>query len=111
MFQEHRRLLNFNVPNSTRSRFDGMCRLNGRTMTSVLVELMDEYVLGQTAEVSKRNQQLLEADRIVREAPWKPSSHRHPSHHRPSSTMAGSDRSNRHPEPFFFGFSDGREDV
>jgi hypothetical protein len=38
-------LTNFNVPITTRKRFDVICHASGRTRTSVLVELMTNYVL------------------------------------------------------------------
>lgn len=38
-------LTNFNVPTSTRSKFDQLCQMTRRTRTSVLIELMEDYVL------------------------------------------------------------------
>lgn len=35
----------FKAPSTTRSKFDAICRLGGRTRTSVLVELMNDYIL------------------------------------------------------------------
>jgi predicted DNA-binding protein len=45
-------LVNFNVPNSTKYRFDKVCHLTGRTRTSVLVELMNGYILSQSDQLS-----------------------------------------------------------
>ena len=47
-------LTNFNVPSTTRSRFDQICQMSGRTRTSVLVELMEDYVLTKGPAISDR---------------------------------------------------------
>ena len=47
-------LTNFNVPSSTRSKFDQICQMSGRTRTSVLVELMEDYVLTKGPAISDR---------------------------------------------------------
>jgi hypothetical protein len=51
-------LINFNAPNSTRLRFDKVCQLVGRTRTSVLVELMNGYVLTKANEITVNNQKI-----------------------------------------------------
>jgi hypothetical protein len=45
---------NFNVSSITRNKFDQICRLSGRTRTSVLVELMENYVLNKGPVLSDR---------------------------------------------------------
>jgi hypothetical protein len=40
-------LINFNVPISTKTRFDAICQVSARTRTSVLVELMNDFILSQ----------------------------------------------------------------
>ena len=40
-------LINFNVPNHIKFRFDKVCQLAGKTRTSVLVDLMNDYILTQ----------------------------------------------------------------
>ena len=47
-------LTNFNVPSSTRSKFDQICQMTGRTRTSVLVELMEDYVLTKGPAIADR---------------------------------------------------------
>lgn len=49
-------LTNFNVPIPLRSRFDAICHASGRTRTSVLVELMTDYILHQSQLLATRNQ-------------------------------------------------------
>lgn len=61
-------LTNFNSPPDTRIRFDEICRLSGRTRTSVLVELMEEYVLLQGPALVMRNQELQQVDRNLGES-------------------------------------------
>lgn len=51
-------LINFNAPNSTRLRFDKVCQLVGRTRTSVLVELMNGYILTKANEITANNQKI-----------------------------------------------------
>ena len=40
-------LTNFNVPIGTRTRFDQICELTGKTRTSVLIELMERHIIEQ----------------------------------------------------------------
>ncbi len=49
-------LTNFNVPIPLKSRFDAICHASGRTRTSVLVELMTDYILTQSKLIASRNQ-------------------------------------------------------
>lgn len=51
-------LINFNAPNSTRLRFDKVCQLVGRTRTSVLVELMNGYILTKGNEITATNHKM-----------------------------------------------------
>lgn len=51
-------LINFNAPNSTRLRFDKVCQLVGRTRTSVLVELMNGYILTKANEITANNHKI-----------------------------------------------------
>lgn len=59
-------LVNFNVPNSTKHRFDKVCQLSGRTRTSVLVELMNTYVTTKGAELKEENERYLLIDQAIR---------------------------------------------
>jgi hypothetical protein len=47
-------LTNFHAPSNTRSQFDQICQMSGRTRTSVLVELMEDYVLTKGPALSDR---------------------------------------------------------
>jgi hypothetical protein len=55
-------LTNFNVPISTRKRFDAICHASGRTRTSVLVELMTRYVLEEGRRLVERQKELGDLD-------------------------------------------------
>lgn len=61
-------LTNFNVPFGTRKRFDEVCRASGRTRTSVLVELMDDYVLNQGKLLANRATELVKVEQSICDA-------------------------------------------
>lgn len=61
----HSTLINFNVSTATKHRFDEICRVNGRTRTSVLVEMMEKYVLEQGQALAKRRYQMSAIDRTL----------------------------------------------
>lgn len=58
-------LVNFNVPNSTKHRFDKVCHLTGRTRTSVLVELMNGYILSQSDHLNLLSSRLDQIDQAL----------------------------------------------
>lgn len=58
-------LINFNAPNSTRLRFDKVCHLTGRTRTSVLVELMNGYILSQSDHLNLLSDRLDRIDQAL----------------------------------------------
>ena len=60
-------LTNFNVPSDTRRRFDAICHASGRTRTSVLVELMEQFILNQGPLLAERAKRLQEVDHSIRE--------------------------------------------
>jgi predicted DNA-binding protein len=60
-------LTNFNVPLRTRKRFDEVCHASGRTRTSVLVELMEGFILQQGPVLAERTKRLQEVDHSIRE--------------------------------------------
>lgn len=55
-------LTNFNVPLRTRKRFDEVCHASGRTRTSVLVELMEDFILNQGKVIAERTKRFEEVD-------------------------------------------------
>ena len=55
-------LTNFNVPIDTRRRFDAICHASGRTRTSVLVELMTNYILEEGKRLVERQKKLGDLD-------------------------------------------------
>jgi len=57
------RLTNFNAPIDTRRRFDAICHASGRTRTSVLVELMTNYVLEEGRRLIERRKELGDLDK------------------------------------------------
>lgn len=60
-------LINFNVPHGIRHRFDEVCRASGRTRTSVLVELMESYVLTQGKALADRHVEIRKVDQTLSE--------------------------------------------
>lgn len=63
----HSSLINFNVSDRLRSQFDAVCRASGRTRTSVLIELMADYVLSQGEALEARAEAMARIERVVRE--------------------------------------------
>jgi len=55
-------LTNFNVPVDMKRRFDVICHASGRTRTSVLVQLMTDYVLEEGKRLMERQRQLGDLD-------------------------------------------------
>jgi hypothetical protein len=60
-------LTNFNVPVDMRRRFDAICHASGRTRTSVLVDLMTDYILQQSQQLFNRDRQLERIDQLLEE--------------------------------------------
>lgn len=58
-------LTNFNVPLPTRKRFDAICRASGRTRTSVLVELMTDYILKEGRRLTDQQSELEQIDAAI----------------------------------------------
>lgn len=61
-------LTNFNAPIDTRRRFDAICHASGRTRTSVLVQLMTDYVLEEGKRLMERQRQLGDLDKRFQES-------------------------------------------
>ena len=55
-------LINFNVPTTIRQRFNVICLANCRTRTSVLVELMTNYILEEGKRLIERQKELGDLD-------------------------------------------------
>jgi hypothetical protein len=60
-------LINFNAPDPIRVRFDKVCQLSGRTRTSVLVELMNAYVISKGNELKDENEKYQLIDQAIRQ--------------------------------------------
>ena len=104
------RLTNFNVPIATRRRFDAICHASGRTRTSVLVELMTNYVLDEGRRLVERQRELGDLDKRFQETlGLKGSSNKVETSHRSihSARQTWGDREFDLPDPIF---SDGQED-
>lgn len=54
-------VVNFKIPNRTKDRFDEMCRLSARTRTSVLVEMIDSFILVKGIQIEEENKKLRSA--------------------------------------------------
>ena len=103
-------LTNFNVPIDTRRRFDAICHASGRTRTSVLVELMTNYVLQEGRRLMDRQNAFQDLDKRFQESLGLKVSKRqmetgHRSIHPPRQTWG--DEEFDLPDPIY---SDGRDD-
>lgn len=103
-------LTNFNVPITTRNRFDAICHASGRTRTSVLVELMTNYILQEGKRIIAQQNEFHDLDQRLRESrglkdPKQQMDARHRSIHYPRQQWA--DAGDELPSPIF---SDGRDE-
>ncbi|OYU33187.1 hypothetical protein [Novosphingobium sp. PASSN1] len=106
---EDMKLINFNASVGTRRRFDAICHASGRTRTSVLVELMTNYILHEGKRLADRQKELGDLDMRFQESlGLKGSNTQMETYHRsvPSPRQTWGDREFDLPEPIF---SDGRE--
>ena len=62
-------LTNFNVPITTRNRFDAICHASGRTRTSVLVELMTNYILQEGKRLIDQQNEFKNLDMRFQKSP------------------------------------------
>jgi len=103
-------LINFNVPIDTRNRFDVICHASGKTRTSVLVELMTNYVLDESKRLIERQKAFGDFDRSFRNSNDL-NGYRHQAdadhHFARSARQTGGDDDLSLPSPML---SDGRED-
>ena len=103
-------LTNFNVPLPVRSRFDAICHASGRTRTSVLVELMTDYILHQSQQLATRNHRFQIVDQMLVDNRASNDDGSLPSSSSPLSRNRNQKRSNHDFElPDFF-VSDGHGD-
>ena len=103
------RLTNFNVPTDTRRRFDAICQASGRTRTSVLVELMSNYVLEEGKRLVERRKELGDLDMQLRGSlDLRGAINKTDTGHRPThlSWQTWGDKEFDLPDPIF---SDGQE--
>lgn len=63
-----RSLVNFNAPIVLRKRFDALCYANGRTRTSILLELMNNYVHEEGRRLIERQKELGDLDKRFQES-------------------------------------------
>jgi hypothetical protein len=103
-------LTNFNAPIDTRNRFDAICHASGRTRTSVLVELMTDYILNQSQQLATRNHRFQIVDQMLGDNRASNDDSSLPSSSSPLSRNRNQKRSNQDFElPDFF-VSDGQGD-
>lgn len=58
-------LINFWVPKATKNRFDSICRINGRSRTQILVDLMNEHIVRTSPLLEARYEKLKNADHAL----------------------------------------------
>ncbi len=102
-------LTNFNVPSDTRRRFDAICHASGRTRTSVLVELMTDYILHQSKHLATRNHHFQMVDELLRENTVSKGAKSFPSSQTRSCRNTTQTRSNEECDLPDFLVSDGQE--
>ena len=102
-------LINFNAPSPLRSRFDAICHASGRTRTSVLVELMADYILHQSQLLATRNHQFQMVDELLGENSVSKGETSFPSNQTLASRNTTQTRSNREFDLPDFLVSDGQE--
>lgn len=102
-------LTNFNVPSDTRRRFDAICHASGRTRTSVLVELMTDYILHQSQILATRNHQFQMVDELLGENSVSKGARSFPSNQTLASRDTTQTRSNKEFDLPDFLVSDGQE--
>lgn len=103
-------LTNFKAPIDTRNRFDAICQASGRTRTSVLVELMSDYILNQSQRLATRSHRLQLVDQMLRDNRVSNGDGLLPSSHLPLSQNRNQKLSNQYfelPDAFV---SDGQEE-
>jgi len=106
---ETNQLTNFNVPLDTRRRFDAICHASGRTRTSVLVELMTDYILHQSKHLATRNHQFQMVDELLGENSVSEGARSFPSDQTVNSRNTIQSRSNKEFDLPDFLVSDGQE--
>ena len=62
---QYKTLINFRVQESTKIRFDEICRVSGRTRTQVLVSLMADHIIKSKPILEAHFERLKETDRTL----------------------------------------------
>ena len=88
-------LTNFNAPVTVLQRFDAICHASGRTRTSVLVELMTDYILHQSQHLATRNHKFQMVDELLGENSVSKGERSFPSNQTLASRNTTQTRSNR----------------
>lgn len=103
-------LTNFNAPVTVLQRFDAICHASGRTRTSVLVELMTDYILHQSQLLATRNQRFQMVDQMLGENSVSKGERSLPSNQARYSRYQSQARSNQDFDLPEFLVSDGQEE-
>jgi predicted transcriptional regulator len=106
----HKSLTNFNAPDATRKRFDAICHAIGRTRTSVLVELMTDFILAQSQLLATKNQQFKVIDELLLKNSVLTGIQSSQSDHTLASPNTLQSRSNQDFGPIPIRYSDGQEE-
>jgi hypothetical protein len=103
-------LTNFNAPVTVLQRFDAICHASGKTRTSVLIELMTDYILHQSQLLATRNHQFQMVDELLGENPVSKGERSFPSNQTRASRNTTQTCSNREFDLPDFLVSDGQGD-
>jgi len=105
-----KKLINFNADPNTINTFDAICHANGRTRTSVLVELVTGYILNESKAVSKRVSEFNKIKKALDENLNSGGNERFRGPRSQRNRMAAKNGLNPDYAPPEFLFSDGQED-
>ena len=103
-------LMNFNLPKPMKKRFDYICQENGRTRTSVLVDMITEYLISEGKRLAEQQELIHGVDAALRKSKGLKGSHNpmDAGHHfTRSARQTWGDDDLGLPSPML---SDGRED-
>lgn len=65
MIKSGKVLINFLIDKNDKTRFDEICRLSGKTRTSVLVDLVGKYVIETGSKLDERLKEMGHIDDII----------------------------------------------
>ena len=59
-------LVNFNIPNSLNNRFSSVCKIMGKTKTSIFIQVIEQFVISAPSQIERRNETMSRIDDSIR---------------------------------------------